>query len=145
MCETQLNKVSHLLNLVKWLSALSHTLNLQLRTTRTPILSWGILYYSLTLHRCNVLHCTGQKSKRAIRSVLGEELYAFAGIFDFAFTLSNDFKSNLDHTIPFEVYTDPKRLFDVITKSTATTEEKIMIEIVRYKMFTSKKRYHLLN
>ena len=79
--------------------------------------------------RCNIIHYSSHKSRRVTRSVLGGEVYAFADAFDFAFTLKHDLQVMLCQKIPLTILTDSNSLFDVITKSSTTSERRLMIDI----------------
>jgi hypothetical protein len=79
--------------------------------------------------RCNIIHYSSHKSRRVTRSVLGGEVHAFADAFDYAIVLKRDLEAMLSQEIPLTMLTDSKSLFDVITKSSTTTERRLMIDI----------------
>lgn len=79
--------------------------------------------------RCNIIHYSSHKSRRIVRSVLGGEIYAFADALDFAYTTKHDLEAMLDRQIPLQMLTDSKSLFDVITKSSNTSERRLMTDI----------------
>ncbi len=62
-----------------------------------------------------VLHYASYKSRRVARSVLSAETYAFSDAYDFAHCAKRDLECILDRTVPLEIHTDSKTLFDVIT------------------------------
>jgi Reverse transcriptase (RNA-dependent DNA polymerase) len=78
---------------------------------------------------CNVIHYSSHKSRRVTRSVLGGEVYAFADAFDQAFIIKHDLELLLNQRVPLTILTDSKSLFDVITKSSSTSERRLMIDI----------------
>ena len=69
------------------------------------------------------------KSKRVSSSVLGGETMAFADAFDMKFAIKNDMELMITQPLPIVMLTDSLSLFEVITKSTITTEKRLMIEI----------------
>ncbi len=77
-----------------------------------------------------VLHYASYKSRRVARSVLGAETYAFADAYDFAYCAKRDLEDILDRTVPLEIYTDSKSLFDVITKCSQTQKRRLMIDLL---------------
>lgn len=79
--------------------------------------------------KCNILHFSSSKSKRVARSVLGSEIYAFADGFDFAFCVKKDLEMILLKSIPMQMLTDSKCLFDVITKCSTCREKRLLIDI----------------
>ena len=80
-------------------------------------------------NRCNILTYTSYKSRRIVRSVLGGETYAFVDAFDTGFILRHDISRILNRDIPLRIFTDSLSLFNVIVKSTTTTERRLMIDI----------------
>jgi Reverse transcriptase (RNA-dependent DNA polymerase) len=79
--------------------------------------------------RCNIIHYSSYKSKRVTRSVLGGEIHAFADAFDCAFTLKHDLEGLLCQKVPVTILTDSRSLFDVITRNSATSERRLMIDV----------------
>lgn len=54
---------------------------------------------------------------------------AFAAAFDYALTMKHELEQLLDKKIPIKMSTDSESLFDVITKSSSTTERRLMIDV----------------
>ena len=79
--------------------------------------------------RAHILEYSSRKSKRAVRSILGGELQAFASGFDQAFILRHDLETIFRMKISLHMLTDSLQIFDVITKGSSTTEKRLMIEI----------------
>ena len=77
----------------------------------------------------NVLHYNSYKSKRVVRSVLGGETYAFADVFDVAYSIRHDLRKILQKDVKLTLLTDSMSLFKVIINSSVTTEKRLMIDI----------------
>ena len=69
------------------------------------------------------------KSKRITRSVMAGEVIAFSDLFDIAATLSKELGAIMRKTIPVQLFTDNKSLFDVISKGSRTSEKRTMLDI----------------
>ena len=54
---------------------------------------------------------------------------AFTDAFDMTFAIKKDMKLMINQPLPIVMLTDSLSLFDVITKSTITTEKRLMIDI----------------
>lgn len=59
----------------------------------------------------------------------GAEVYAFADTFDYGYSLKNDMERIMRQNITVSMPTDAKSLFDVISKSSTTSERCLMIDI----------------
>ena len=81
------------------------------------------------LYNACVVHYTSYKSHRVARSVLGAETYAFAEAYGFAYCSKRDLECILGRTIPLEIHTDSKSLFEVTTKFSETQERLLMIDL----------------
>lgn len=77
----------------------------------------------------NTLSFSSYKSKRIVRSVLGAETYSFADCFDSAYTLKDELYRVFRKTVTIAMLTDSGCLFDVVVKSTRTSEKRLMIDI----------------
>lgn len=80
-------------------------------------------------NRTHVLDYSSRKFKRVVRSILGGEVYAFSAGFDRGFILQYDLQTIYKRAIPLHMMTDSLQLFDVITKGSATTEKRLMIDV----------------
>ncbi|CDF33317.1 unnamed protein product [Chondrus crispus] len=80
-------------------------------------------------NRCHILDFASKKSKRIVRCILGGEVYAFTEGFDCAFVLRHDLQKLYGRTIPLQMRTDSKQMFDVIMKASHTSERRLMIDI----------------
>eukprot|EP00180_Rhodochaete_pulchella_P002337 Plantae.Rhodophyta-Rhodochaete_pulchella.ctg35405.p1 GENE.Plantae.Rhodophyta-Rhodochaete_pulchella.ctg35405~~Plantae.Rhodophyta-Rhodochaete_pulchella.ctg35405.p1 ORF type:complete len:158 (+),score=15.92 Plantae.Rhodophyta-Rhodochaete_pulchella.ctg35405:206-679(+) len=69
-------------------------------------------------------------SRRVTRSVLAEESIAFGGIFDTAFTVSQELhRLPSKIQLPVHLFTDSKSLFAVIPKGYRASEKKLVLDI----------------
>jgi hypothetical protein len=78
---------------------------------------------------CQPLFWSSKKSKRITRSVLGSETMALADAFDKAFAIRHDMQDITRRSIPIVILTDSLSLFDVLTKSSTTSEKRLMIDL----------------
>ena len=69
------------------------------------------------------------KSRRVTRSVLAAEFIAFAGLFEEAFPLRAQLEQALKRPMPLHLLIDSKSLFDIIGKSSRTSEKRLMPDI----------------
>ena len=69
------------------------------------------------------------KSRRVTRSVLAVEVIAFAHLFDEIFTLRAQLEQAFNRPIPLYLLTDSNSLFDIIGKSSCTSEKRLMLDI----------------
>ena len=80
-------------------------------------------------NNCVVLAYCSKKSKRVVRSIMVDEIFAFAAALDHAFVIQHDLKGILGRPIGHIMFTDSKKMFDVITKYSHTIEKRLMIEV----------------
>jgi hypothetical protein len=92
-----------------------------------------IIFLSDSTGLCKPLHYSSHKSKRVTRFVLGGEVMAFSDGIDMAVTLKHDVERMICRSIPIHAFTDSLSLFDVISRSTTTTEKRLMIDITAAK------------
>jgi hypothetical protein len=78
---------------------------------------------------CAPLVFKSYKCRRVTRSVFASELLAFADMIDQAITLRVELSTLLSQDIPLQALTDSKSLFDVMTKRSATSERRLMLDI----------------
>ena len=69
------------------------------------------------------------KSHRATISVLSAEVIEFSDLFDDAFALKSQLEHAFPRAIPMHLLTDSKSLFDIVSKGTRGSEQRIMIDI----------------
>ena len=69
------------------------------------------------------------KSRRVTRPVLSAETIMFADMFDDVLAIQSQIEQNLERTPLMHPHTDPKSLFDIISKGTRTSEKRVMIDI----------------
>jgi hypothetical protein len=82
---------------------------------------------------CQPLFWSSKKWKRVTRSVLGSETMALADGFDVAFSICHDLQIITGKSIPIVILTDSLSLFDVLTKATAASEKRLMIDLAAAK------------
>jgi len=64
-----------------------------------------------------------------VRSIVACEVYAFADAFDATFILKHDLERIYLQHLPLVMLTDSKQMFDVITRTSHTTEKRLMIDV----------------
>lgn len=69
------------------------------------------------------------KARRISHSAMSGEVIAFSDMFDYAIAISKDIAKLLGRTIPIQLLTDSKSLFDVISKGSRTSEKRMMLDI----------------
>ena len=69
------------------------------------------------------------KSRRVTCSVLSAEVIACADKFDDAYALPSQIEQTLRRGVPMQLLSDSKSLFDIISKSSKTSEKRIMLDI----------------
>ena len=79
---------------------------------------------------CHILSYCSQKSKRIVRSIMAGEVFVFSAAFDQAFVIRHDIQLILGTPIPLMMFTDSKQLFNVISRTSLTTEKRLMDEIM---------------
>jgi hypothetical protein len=78
---------------------------------------------------CQPWFWSSKKSKRITRSVLGSETMALADAFDMAFAIGHDMQDITRRSIPIVILIDSLSLFHVLTKSSTTSEKRVMIDL----------------
>ena len=69
------------------------------------------------------------KSRRVARLVLVAEIIAFSDTFDEAFAIRHQLQQVTGMRVPLHLMTDSKFLFDVLSKSSRTSESRLMIDV----------------
>ena len=69
------------------------------------------------------------KCRRKTRSALASECHALADTFDCSYLLEYDIEQLLQPRAPIQMFTDSKSLFDVIVRTSITSERTLMIDI----------------
>jgi hypothetical protein len=77
----------------------------------------------------NILAWKSAKSTRVIHSTMAAETLAVSAAFDLAFGLKKQISEILGVSVELVLFTDNKGVFDTITKRTAVTEKRVMIEL----------------
>ena len=75
------------------------------------------------------VHFKSYKSRRVVRSALAGEFIVFSDMFNISKTLSAEISELLARSIPVQLLTDSKSLFDVISKGSRTSEKRTMLDI----------------
>lgn len=79
--------------------------------------------------RVSWLHYRSYKCNRVVRSILGEEIHAFADAFDASYSIRHDLQNIMIRKVPLCILTDSDALFKVIVKSSNMTKRRLMIDI----------------
>ena len=69
------------------------------------------------------------KARRVVRSAMAGEVIAFSDMFDVAATLAEELRTIYNRTIPLQLLTDSKGLFDIVSKGSKTSEKRLMLDI----------------
>eukprot|EP00170_Pyropia_yezoensis_P000148 contig_1145_g149 len=77
----------------------------------------------------HVLSFASRKCRQVMRSVMAGEVYAFSAAFDEEFVIRYDLEQLYGCHIPLSLFTDSKKLFDVVTKASHPTEKRLMVDI----------------
>ena len=75
------------------------------------------------------IHFKSYKSRRVTRSAMAGAVIAFSDLFDVAATLADEASLLIGTKVPVQLLTDSKSLFDVISKGSRTSEERMMLDI----------------
>src|SRR6266513_4407281 len=81
-------------------------------------------------NQANVIHWSSIKYKRITRSVLAAELYAMAHSFDKGMVIKTIIKKILSRSIPLNVCTNSKSLYDCLVKLGTMNEKRLMIDLL---------------
>ncbi len=68
------------------------------------------------------------KDRRFVSSAMTDEVIAFSDMFDTAITLAEEIRSIKKRHITLQLLTDSKSLFDVISKGSRTSENRLMLD-----------------
>lgn len=80
-------------------------------------------------NNANNVHYGSTKSKRITRSVLAAELFAMVQGFDVCSTIRIAINEMFDRSVPLNIYTDSRSLFDCQTNINRTTEKRLLIDL----------------
>ena len=70
-----------------------------------------------------------KKCKRVVRLILGGGFYAFTEGFDCVYMIKHDLQHLYGMSIPLQMRTDSKQMFDVVTKASSPSEKRLLIDI----------------
>lgn len=79
--------------------------------------------------RAKLLHYSSHRRRRVDRSALGREIYAFADAFDYASGMKHDVEMILNNRVLLQICTDSKKLSDINTNCSTTTEKRLQIDV----------------
>ena len=79
--------------------------------------------------RFSTISFENYKSQRVACSVLAAEVIAFADLLDDAYALHSQFEHVIGCSLPMQLMTDSKSLFDIVSKGSRTSEKCIMLDI----------------
>lgn len=71
-----------------------------------------------------------KKSKRAVQSNMGGELYAFTDAFGVFMTIAIDPSRAFGREILIRIFTDSKKVFKIITRGKRPTEKCLAINVI---------------
>lgn len=79
---------------------------------------------------CNVLEHSSRKSRRAVRPLIGAELYTLTDAFDCFTMIAVGLSRVFGKRIPVRISTDSKQAFDIITRGKKPTERRLAIDFL---------------
>lgn len=79
--------------------------------------------------RFAIIKYRSAKCHRVTRSAMSAESCAFADCYDAAYVLKTELEMLLHQDVPLQMLVDSKQLFDAISHSTRTKEQRVMIDI----------------
>lgn len=88
-----------------------------------------VIFLSDRYGNFNLIYYGSYKDRRATRAILAGKIHAFGTAFDFSCLLEHELPLILGTKIPIHMLTDSKLLFDLVTKTSHTTEKRLMIDI----------------
>lgn len=79
---------------------------------------------------CHILDCQSKKARRVVRSAMDAEVYAIVEVFDAAYLIAEDLKMTHETGLNLFMYTDSLQLFVALTRGSAISERRLMIDIL---------------
>ncbi|KAI0994288.1 hypothetical protein K3495_g13894 [Podosphaera aphanis] len=80
--------------------------------------------------KANIIHYSSVECKRVTRSVLASELYVLVLGFDAGAVIKSTIQQILQKEVPLVLCTDSRSLYEYLVKLGATTEKRLMVDIM---------------
>lgn len=78
---------------------------------------------------CHILDFKSKKSKHVLRSIISGETLAVMNAFDAVYIISGDMERILGVFLEVRMYTDPKQLFNALSRGRKISERRLAVDI----------------
>lgn len=93
-----------------------------------------IMFLLVRNNQCQLLYRNTYKEQLVNRFVLGSEVIALTDAFNMLYTVKFDLQSACTRAKPLTMITDSLPLFDILTKTSVTTEKHLMTDVKTVKL-----------